>query len=154
VLQVIDMKNIAKRVFFNTVVPPKNTLTENDSSMITSPKWRASIDEQHDSHARISLPSNQRSSDDLHQILINAIHRNSYQDEPISSLIRKHHLSRLSLHSISYDFGLGKRTRQTIDNQKKIQQENISYRLPSNKIELDKNQQEIIRRSGSLKKNI
>ncbi len=99
----------------------------------------------------------------MHQIIINTLCKNSYQDEPSSSLIRKrhqnsvvnihddNHLSRLSLRSISYGFGLGTKTWKTIPNQKQINS-SPNYRLPANKIELDQNQQEIIRRTSSLKK--
>jgi hypothetical protein len=107
------------------------------------------------------LPPTHRSSND--------IPRNSYQDEPISSLIRKrpqnsivdihqpNNLSRLSLRSISYAFGPGTKTWKTIHQENKTVHETLTsspnYRLPANKIELDLTQQEIIRRSGSFKKN-
>ena len=149
-------------------------MIDDDSFIITSPKWRYSIDEQYfsapNSHAQISFPINQRSSDNLRQMTIQATHRDSYQDEPLSSLhnlfFHKHHrnsiaekfydnnLPRLSLRSISYGFGLEDKTRT----RKQIQQDTIisssNYRLPANKIELDINQQEIIRHSGSLKRKM
>lgn len=97
-------------------------MIEDHSLNLTSPKWRASIDEQ---HSRLSFPSNQRSSDGIRPI-------------------RDSNLSRLSLRSISYGFGLGRK----ISDQKKLQ---ISH-LPSNKIELDLNQQDFIHHNGSFKR--
>lgn len=71
------------------------------------------------------------------------IRKNSHSDEPFS-------LSRLSLHSISYGFGGGIKARQSTPSDQ-LSPGN-TYRLPSNKIELDSNQQELLRRSGSFRK--
>ena len=105
-----------------------------NSLVITSPKWRPSIDETPvDSHQRMSK----------------LIRKNSHSDEPISPFTHPNHLSRLSLRSISYGFGLGTKTRKNIP-----PDQPIAYHLPSNKIELDLTQQELIRRTGSFKTSI
>jgi hypothetical protein len=111
------------------------------SGVLISPKWRHSIDEQHLSSYN---------SDDKPQM---TMHTNSYQDEPLSSFnnlfFRKHHRNstvdkfydnNLPLRSISYGFDLGSktRTRETIQQDTRIS--SVNYRLPANKIELDRNQ--------------
>ncbi|CAF2805243.1 unnamed protein product [Rotaria sp. Silwood2] len=182
-------------LLFCTVMPPnkltrristnlsdkRNSFVEDDSLVLSSPKWRASLDEQQfsslNSHIQSSLRTNQYSSDDLHQIKLKSKHTNSYQneqkyDEYLSSLnntfvhkrqqysfidiTHENNLSRLSLRSISYGFGLGIKTWRSIYDEKNLQHKNMlslsNYHLPSNKIELDINQQEIIRRTGSFKR--
>jgi hypothetical protein len=89
-----------------------------NSLVMTSPKWRSSIDEQ-----------------------LTKIRREN-----------SNHRSRLSLRSISYGFGLETKPRQTIPDE--TISPSLNYQLPSNKIELDLNQQEIIRRMGSFKKSL
>jgi hypothetical protein len=179
--------------FFRTViVPSKSTIKmSNDASdmiekrisiiddepiLLASPKWHPSIDEEHfDSRAQFSLPTNQRSSDDLRQMIMQVIRRNSYQDgqkhdESAHNLIyRKRHRNsttdishennkaRLSLRSISYGFSLGTKTWSNLHDRNKMPYENMissspNYRLPANKIELDINQQDTIRRTGSFKR--
>ncbi|CAF2870385.1 unnamed protein product [Rotaria sp. Silwood2] len=182
-------------LLFCTVMPPnkltrristnlsdkRNSFVEDDSLVLSSRKWRPSIDEQQfsslNSHIQSSLRTNQYSSDDLHQIKLKSKHTNSYQneqkyDEYLSSLnntfvhkrqqysfidiTHENNLSRLSLRSISYGFGLGIKTWRSIHEEKNLQHKNMlslsNYHLPSNKIELDINQQEIIRRTGSFKR--
>lgn len=151
-----------------TVIPPnqskinkRTSLTDNASFFLLSPNWRRSLDEHHVSHSQLSFPTNQRFSDTLHDTTVPT---SSYQDEPLSTFFRKHHRnsaveklydnnrSRLSLRSISYGFGLAKKPRQTTEHNQIISSSN--YRLPSNKIELDMNQQEIIRPNESLKRQM
>jgi len=111
------------------------------SGVLISPKWRHSIDEQHLSSY---------DSDDKPQM---TMHKNSYQDEPLSSFnnlfFRKHHRNstvdkfydnNLPLRSISYGFDLGSKTRARETVQQDTRISSVNYRLPANKIELDRNQ--------------
>lgn len=120
-----------KRVTSNRFFLDHFHLNSHHSLVITSPKWRPSVDE---SQSKLNK----------------SLRKSSHADEPFSSFTR---LSRFSLHSISYGFGLGTKIRKSTPPDANLSPAN-TYRLPSNKIELDSNQQELLRRSGSLKKSM
>ena len=168
----------SKRRFFDVVIIDRflvvspnrsmvrSSLLEDIPPSIFSPKWRTSLDERRpssvDSRPRSSLASYARPSEDLRQIIMQAIRTNSYPDgnkRQANSLIDLHHenhAGRLSQRSISYGFGLGTKTWPSITERTKSQSETITttptYRLPSNKIDLDLTQQDLIRRTGSFKR--
>ncbi|CAF1067325.1 unnamed protein product [Rotaria sordida] len=159
---------LTRRISIN-LSDKRNSFIEDNSFILSSPKWCPSLDEQQFSSLNLS--------NDLHQIKLQPKRINSYlneqkYDEYLSLLnntsFHKHqqysfvditnenNLSRLSLHSISYGFGLGIKTWKSIYDEKNFQHKTIlsssNYHLPSNKIELDRNQQEMIRRTGSFKR--
>ncbi|CAF5032444.1 unnamed protein product, partial [Rotaria socialis] len=70
-------------------------------------------------------------------------------EQDLSSL--NSHMPRLSQRSVSYGFDLGIKTWQSIHDER-TGISSSSYYLPPNKIELDKNQQEMIRRTLSFKR--
>ena len=115
------------------VLPLKNSLNETDSFVNTSPKWRSSLDEKHH---------------DIRQLIQKTLGK-----QPQNSIVNLHDLSRLSVHSISYGFGLRTKTWKKISQERSLTP-SPNYRLPSNKIELDRDQQENIRRMSTFKKDI
>lgn len=143
-----------------------SSLLEDIPPSIFSPKWRTSLDERRpssvDSRPRSSLASYPRPSEDLRQIIMQAIRTNSYPDgnkrqaNSMIDLNHENHGGRLSQRSISYGFGLGTKTWPSITERTKSQAETITttptYRLPSNKIDLDLTQQDLVRRTGSFKR--
>ncbi|CAF1219020.1 unnamed protein product [Rotaria sp. Silwood1] len=133
----------------------RNSFVEDNSFVLSSPTWRPSIDEQQlpslNSHIQNSFRTNQHSLSSLKNTL--AYKRQQYSFVDITHEINR---SQLSLRSISYGFGLGIKTWKSIHVEKNLQHKNMlslsNYHLPSNKIELDINQQEIIRRTKSFKR--
>ena len=111
------------------VTSKSSKISPNNPFILTSPQWRPSLDEEH--------------QDNLRQSINKLIHI------PLSPIIPRNHLSRLSLRSIFYGFDLGTKTRN-----KHHLTSSPTYHLPANKFELDLNQQEIIRRTGSFKKSL
>ncbi|CAM4823942.1 unnamed protein product [Rotaria magnacalcarata] len=75
--------------------------------------------------------------------------RRSIDEQHLSS--PNSHIPRLSQRSVSYGFGPGIKTWRSIHDEKN-RISSSSYYLPPNKIELDKNQQEMIRRTLSFKR--
>ena len=129
---------------FRSVVPPNRSLTFSSTSL-TSPFRR-----------RASSLQNQRQSDEFRQLIRQTLRNNVY---PVESL---NDFQRFSVRrSISYGFGFGS-TRTPTTNPTDGQSVGIApaeqtiispnYRLPSNKIDLDINEEHFIRRAGSLKR--
>lgn len=134
-----------------------------------------------DSRTRASISNPQRSSDEMRQLIMqtirNSVHANGTKTEenftsfnnlffrrrPGNSMLdlnQENNLNRVSLRSISYGFGLGTKTwSNALDppvpsSSTPMEPTVISpnYRLPSNKIDLDVNQESFIRLPGSLKR--
>lgn len=149
----------------------RNSSVEENSLTLSSPQWRSSVDEKYsslDSRISNSFHKNSYLRDRSYQTKSMSKHRNSYQIEQkhidrLPSFFRKYHqyssmnmthdinLFRLSQRSVSYGFGLEIKPWRSI-NDEKNQISSSSYQLPSNKIDLDIHQQEIIRRTLSLKR--